>query len=283
MHNQNKIFRVLQLIQLLQEQPNAISQIAESLEATERTVYRYLDLLRELGYVIRKDLVGRYFIHHPDKSYFSPEEVQFLLQLLQNTAKKSILARAVLRKITVRFVDQEHDIEDHYFRSGHNLVQLMEAIKKKRQVELINYHSASSESISNRLVEPIRFTPDLQCIAAYEIKSKTTKYFHLNRIEAVRILDQRFRHEVLHRFVAPDLFGFNETGVELSIDLALTFKAQIWIREAYPQSASMISEIQKGKFYRLITTIYDERPLRRLMEGLPEDIFFYSEWKKGKK
>ena len=283
MHNQNKIFRVLQLIQLLQDQPKTITQIADSVEATERTVYRYLDLLRELGYLIRKDLAGRYFIHHPDKSYFSPEEVQFLLQLLQNTAKKSVLARAVLRKVTVRFVDQDNDIEDHHFRSGHNLVQLMEAIQKKRQVELISYHSASSESISNRLVEPIRFTPDLQCIAAYEIKSKTTKYFHLNRMEAVRILDQRFRHELNHRFVEPDLFGFNETGVEMSIDLALTFKAQLWIREAYPQSTAMMSELQKGKFYRLQTTIYDERPLRRLMEGLPEDIFLYSDWKKGKK
>jgi proteasome accessory factor C len=283
MHNQHKIFRVLQLIQLLQDQPKTISQVAESVEATERTVYRYLDLLRELGYQIRKDITGRYFIKHPDKSYFSTEELNFLLQLLQNTGKKSIMARAVLRKIMVRFVDQDQDIEDFHFRSGQNLVQLMEAIQKKKQVELIRYHSASSESITNRLVEPIRFTPDLQCIAAYEISTKKTKYFHLNRMEGVRIIDQKFRHEVNHRFVAPDLFGFNETGLELSIDLVLTFKAQIWIKEAYPQSVQFLTEIQKGRFYRLQTTVYDERPLIRLMEGLPEDIMVYSEWKKGKK
>jgi hypothetical protein len=87
----------------------------------------------------------------------------------------------------------------------------------------------------------------------------------------------------LHRFCEPDLFGFNETGLELPIDLALTFRAQLWIREAYPASAKWLSEIKKGQFYRLKTTIYDERPLRRLMDGLPKDVFWFSEWNSRKK
>lgn len=283
MHNQNKIFRVLQLIQLLQDQPRTIAQLSEALEATERTVYRYLDLLRELGFMVKKESNGKYFIKHPDKSYFSPEELFFLTQLLQNTSRKSILARSILKKITVRFSDEELDLEDLQYRAGQHLVILLEALQKKRQVELLNYHSASSESVSNRLVEPIRFTPDLQCIAAFEIKTKKTKYFHLNRMDGVRVLERTIQHQELHRFCEPDLFGFNETGLELPIDLVLTFRAQLWIREAYPASAKWLSEIKKGQFYRLKTTIYDERPLRRLMDGLPKDVFWFSEWKDGKK
>lgn len=283
MHNQHKIFRVLQLIQLLQEQPRTIPQISESLEATDRTVYRYLDLLRELGFQIRKDLNGKYFIKHPDKSFFELEELQFLTQLLENSAHKSILARSILKKITLRFSNVEMDLEDIYFRSGQNLVVILEAIQKKKQIELYHYHSASSESISNRIVEPIRFTPDLQCIAAYEIKSKKTKYFHLNRMESVHILPQSYQHEQNHRFVSPDIFGFNETGLEIDIDLVLTFKAHLWIREAYPASIPFLQEIKKGKYFRLKAVIHDERPLRRLMEGLPNDIFWFSDWNGRKK
>jgi predicted DNA-binding transcriptional regulator YafY len=283
MHNQHKIFRVLQLIQLLQSQARTITQMAESLESTDRTVYRYLDLLRELGYQIRKDITGRYFINHPDKSFFSSEEIKFLIQILQNTSNKSIIARSLLKKIVDRFVEEEEEIQEFNFRSGSNLVQLMEAIQKKKQVELVRYHSASSESIAHRWVEPIRFTPDLQCLVAFEIKSKKNKYFHLNRMESVRILDHRFKFENEHRFVPPDLFGFNETGVEMEIDLVLSFKAKIWIQEAYPQSHTLLKELKKGKFFRMTTIIYDERPLRRLMEGLPDDIWHYSDWKKGKK
>jgi len=283
MHNQNKIYRVLQLIYLLQDQSKSIVQISEALEATERTVYRYLDLLRELGYQIRKDLSGKYYIQHPDKCFFSSEELSFLIQLLQNSSKKSILARSILKKIKVRFADQELELEEVQFRSGQNLVMAMEAIQKKQQVELINYHSANSETISNRWVEPIRFTPDLQCLAAYEILTQKTKYFHLNRMDAIRLVPKSIQFESHHRFVSPDIFGFNETGMELEIDLVLSFKSQLWMKEAYPACIPHLKELQKGKFYRLTTTIHDERPLRRLMEGLPEDIFWFSEWNGRKK
>jgi len=79
MLNQHKILRVLQLITYLQESPHkTINQLASFLDSTERTVYRYLDLLRECGFDLHKDHNQRYYIEQQatDGVYFTPEEAQ---------------------------------------------------------------------------------------------------------------------------------------------------------------------------------------------------------------
>ena len=63
MLNQHKILRVLQLITLLKAKPaKSIPYLTEILKSSGRTVYRYLDLLEELGFEIRRDKESRVFI-----------------------------------------------------------------------------------------------------------------------------------------------------------------------------------------------------------------------------
>jgi proteasome accessory factor C len=65
MLNQRKILRVLQFISFLEQRPpKAVNQLAEMLETTERTVYRYLDLIRECGFDLHRDKHNRFFIHN---------------------------------------------------------------------------------------------------------------------------------------------------------------------------------------------------------------------------
>ena len=63
MLNQHKILRVLQLISLLKKEPSkSIKFIAGILESTDRTVYRYLDLVKELGFDLQRDSHNRFYI-----------------------------------------------------------------------------------------------------------------------------------------------------------------------------------------------------------------------------
>ena len=94
MFNQHKILRVLQLITYLQEVPHkSVQQLSTFLDTTERTVYRYLDLLRECGFDLHKDAGQRFFIEKEgaDGVHFSQEEAQFLKELVLTTGKKSKL------------------------------------------------------------------------------------------------------------------------------------------------------------------------------------------------
>lgn len=63
MHNQNRIFRVLQLIAILQKAPaKTIRNLSTHLDNTERTTYRYLDLIKNLGFDLQKNSFNKYFI-----------------------------------------------------------------------------------------------------------------------------------------------------------------------------------------------------------------------------
>jgi predicted DNA-binding transcriptional regulator YafY len=52
--NQHKLYRIFKMLELLQGKPRHIITLARYLEVTERTVYRYLDLFKKLGYEIQK-------------------------------------------------------------------------------------------------------------------------------------------------------------------------------------------------------------------------------------
>lgn len=60
--NQHKIYRVLRLLQLLQEKPRTVMGMARYLGTSERTVYRYLKLFQKLEYNVKRDNYYKYYI-----------------------------------------------------------------------------------------------------------------------------------------------------------------------------------------------------------------------------
>lgn len=60
--NQYKIYRVLRLLQLLQEKPRTVMGMARYLGTSERTAYRYLKLFEKLEMQVKKDKFNKYFI-----------------------------------------------------------------------------------------------------------------------------------------------------------------------------------------------------------------------------
>jgi predicted DNA-binding transcriptional regulator YafY len=103
MLNQLKILRVLHLNSVLQQIPlKSVQHIASLLETAHRTAYRYLDLLRELGFDLQRDQNNKYYIIHNDE--ISPlncnlDEMEFLRQLILTSGKDSQIKDTVLKKI----------------------------------------------------------------------------------------------------------------------------------------------------------------------------------------
>ena len=92
MHNQNRIFRVLQLIAILQKAPaKTIRHLATLLNTTERTTYRYLDLIKQLGFDLQKDTFNKYFIVNNNSNTvgFTEQEVQELIEHLLASNEQS--------------------------------------------------------------------------------------------------------------------------------------------------------------------------------------------------
>jgi predicted DNA-binding transcriptional regulator YafY len=277
MLNQHKILRVFKLISLLKKAPaKSTRTIAMMLDITERSVYRYIDLMAEIGFDIQKDKNNKYYISIDDDGadeYFTLEEATLIKELLLSTAKNSALKDGILKKI---FIKSEIDLESNHIINANNskvVSQINEAIAKKKQVELEKYFSANSNNISNRIIEPIKFTNNYQMLCAYEIASKRNKLFTIERIGSVLITDKNFEHVASHRFEQPDPFGFvNVDDQKLKVDLLLNLRAFVILKQEYPMVIPYIKVDNKNKTYRLTLEVNNLKPVTRFVLGFLDEI-----------
>jgi predicted DNA-binding transcriptional regulator YafY len=243
MLNQHKILRVLQLITYLQETPHkSIDQLSNFLETTERTVYRYLDLLRECGFDLHKDANQRFHIEKEegDGVHFTNEEAQFLKTLVLTNGSKSKLKDSVLSKI---YTGSELSmVASHLInaKNGKVVERLSHAMLNKEQVQLKKYQSINTETISDRVVEPFGFTENYQTVMAYEPASEKNKTYNIDRIGSVEYLNQKFQHEAEHEQQIPDVFGFAYSGKKYPVKLELSLKQFLLMKDQYPLVAPFV-------------------------------------------
>jgi predicted DNA-binding transcriptional regulator YafY len=275
MLNQRKILRVLQFISYLEQHPpKTVIQLAEMLETTERTVYRYLDLIRECGFDLQRDKYTRFFIHNDTAQgiRFSTEEAEFLKQLVLTTGKRNKLKDAVLSKIYL--ASDVNIVAGHLVnaKNGRIVERLAQAIADKKQVILKRYHSINSETISDRLVEPFGFTDDYHTVMAFEVTSAKNKTYHLDRITAVEFNNRGFMFEEKHEKQIPDAFGFSFKGEQHDIELELSLKVYLLIKDEYPLTIPYIKYNSKTDLYELKIQVNDLNPIERFMRGLEVDV-----------
>src|SRR5688500_4424805 len=105
-------------------------------------------------------------------------------------------------------------------------------MKEKKQIILKNYHTANSNEIRDRLVEPIHFGDNYQSVAALDTNDKVCKQFKLDRIGEIQNIGKAFEFESLHRKNQSDIFGF---GGDAStwITLQLNMRAYLLLREEF--------------------------------------------------
>jgi proteasome accessory factor C len=277
MLNQHKILRVLQLISLLKKEPSkSIKFIAGILESTDRTVYRYLDLVKELGFDLQRDSHNRFFIASEENSEtidFTNEEASLLRELLLSSGTRSNLKDALLRKIYLKseiVIHGNHLLNAHL---GKIVSYLSMAITEHKQVILKKYQSANSNTISDRLVEPISFTDNYTSLCAYEVETAKNKYFNIERITEVEVLKKQNEFESKHQLDAPDAFGFTAlNGLPFDIDIRLNLRAFVLLKQEYPMVVTFVKQEPKTSDYRLKMRINNPKPVVRFVLGLLDDV-----------
>jgi len=276
MPNQTKILRVFQLINLLKMQPpKTMGHLAVVLDSTERTLYRYFNLLEELGFDLKRDELNRVFIAPDNGSHepsFSREEVVFLKKLLQSVGKKVKIKDSILGKLLVH---SDVQIGTQLALNAH-LGKIVESIGRgidtKRQVVLRKYHSIHTNSISDRIVEPIAFTENYDSLVAFEIASMQNKLFNIERITSVELTRHPFRNGKNHQVAELDPLGFSRGDHEYPIELHLSMRAALLLKEEYPRTADFIRPVESKGYYSFKAKLYDLRPISLFDLGLSQEI-----------
>jgi proteasome accessory factor C len=242
---QARLLKLFQIIAVLKSGHFTIKQLAERFDSSGRTIYRYISLLEEANFLVEQDFQNRYFIatseDDPSQSQFTIEETKLIKKLIQGGAADNPLKSTLLKKLAL---NSEMDSMPRLFvkaRQGRFVEQLAEAIRHKQQVVLKNYHSANSNEVRDRLVEPIHFGDNYSAVMALDTQDKVCKQFKIDRIGEVVELGKPYEFEVHHKTTATDIFSFTGDTKEW-VTLKLSLRAFLLLREEHPMSIPFVEK-----------------------------------------
>lgn len=276
--DQTKIVKMLRLMKLLTGNVSrTIDQVAKEMSITPRTVYRYIDDIREAGFVVNKlygnvyamGKVGRGLSDFNRLIYFTEEEAYITAKMIEGIDNNNVLKRDLQRKLAS--VYDSTSIANYIDNTvnASNVEALADAIKRKKQVILKQYESAHSNEAKDRLVEPIEFTANMIDIWAYDIENDDNRVFKIQRIHSVEVMDTDWAFKSKHKAIKPDVFrmvgNLNEKVV-----LQLNTRAKSLLLEEFPLAEKDLKR-EDGKWF-LKTTIHSLEGAGRFVIGLAADI-----------
>jgi proteasome accessory factor C len=271
---QTKLLRLFQIISVLKTGRWTIKSLATRFDTSERTIYRYINLLEEVELLIEKDFDGKYFIHSSEDELgtteFTIEEMKLIKKLIQTELDNNPLKALLLKKLSLNSeLDKVPNLIVHA-RRGKMVEQIAQAMKGKKQLVLRNYHSANSSEITDRLVEPIGFGDNYQTVIALDTKDKQSKQFKIDRIGEIGETDTTFGYEQLHQKTTTDIFGMTG-GKSTWVTLKLRMRSYLLLREEHPLSIPYIEKKDEG-YYQFHGPVSNFDGIGRYVLGLVDEI-----------
>ena len=275
--DQPKLERLLRLMKLLTANTTYnVDQLAERLEMSRRTIYRYIDTFREAGFVIKKtgdcirlDKESPHFKDISQLVHFTEEEAQILKRAIENIDDTNLLKQNLKRKLYS--VYDNKTLADTVVRgkNASNIHLLIEAIEEGRQVVLHAYRSGHGGVARDRRVEPFGFTTNYVEVWCYDLESHACKLFKTARIGSVE-KEGVWQFEDAHCKGFIDVFrmhGANRYPIKLELGLL----ACNLLCEEYPLAENYLHLTEDHKWI-LETEVAGMAGVARFVVGLLDDI-----------
>ena len=276
--DQTKISKLLRLMKLLTGNVSrTIDQLAAEMGITSRTIYRYIDTIREAGFVVNKlygnvyamGKVGRGLSDFNKLIYFTEEEAYIVAKMINGIDNNNVLKRDLQRKLASIYDSTSIANYIDNTATAANVEALADAIKRRKQVVLKHYESAHSDEAKDRRVEPIEFTTNMIDIWAYDVENADNRMFKVARIQEVEVTDDDWAFKSMHKVQRPDLFRMTGSLNEI-ISLQLDTRAKSLLLEEFPLAEKELRR-ENGKWI-LTTRINSLEGATRFILGLAADI-----------
>ena len=276
---QPKIERLLRLMKLMTGNVNyTVNDLAERLDTTYRSIYRYIESFKDAGFVVQKLEGGVYKLskespHFKDISqlvHFTDEEAHIVNQLIEGLDDTNMLKQNLRKKLCSVYNCTSMASSVVHGANASNVNRLVEAIERRCQVVLCNYASSHTGNRRDRVVEPFGFTTNYVQVWCYEPESGMNKLFKTSRIGSVELLDEVWEHADKHHEGYIDIFrmtGFEQYDVRLRLGML----AHNLLIEEYPLSQRDITQLDDASWV-LDTKVCNYLGIGRFVMGLMDDI-----------
>ena len=276
--DQTKIVKLLRLMKLMTGNTTlTIEDLAAKMGTTTRSIYRYIDTLREAGLVVNKLYgnvyqMGKMSASFPNLAkfiYFTEEEAYILNNMIENLSVTNTLKKDLKRKLYSVYDCTSIANYTERCNNAPNIEALVSAKDLKRQVILRNYTSGHSNVTRDRIVEPFDFTSEMIDVWAWDVEAGQNRVFKVARIDEVEILPEPWQHESDHRRLQVDVFRMSGEGA-IPVKLQLNTRSKALLVEEFPLAAKDLKK--DGKNWTLDTTVTCLEGVGRFVIGLAADI-----------
>ena len=276
--DQPKIERILRLMKMLTANTSyTVDDMAERLDMSRRTIYRYIDTFREAGFVIKKsgncirlDKESPHFKDISQLVHFTEEEAVILKRAIESIDDTNLLKQNLKRKLYS--VYDNKILADTIVRGSNaaTVHALINAIEEQRQVILHAYRSSHGSAVRDRLVVPFAFTTNYVQVWCFDTESKSCKLFKLARIDSVEITNNEWQYQPQHKKSFIDIFRMNGNE-RLRVRLSLGILSRNLLLEEYPLAEQQLTPTGDGRWI-LDTEVANYAGVARFVVGLMDDI-----------
>lgn len=276
---QPKVERMLRLMKLLTgNTAYTVEDLAEKLDTTYRSIYRYLDSFKEAGFAVRKVRPGVYELVAMGRRardldrlvYFSDEEAGIINGLIESLDNTNALKQNLHQKLAAIY--DVAPVTDFISKRSNamNVRELSDAIQDRRCVLLHDFKSSSGKT-GDRHIEPFAFSTNYIHVWGYDLEDGRCKLFGIARIGEVEVLEnEEWTHEDEHHRTQMDVFrmsGERKHHVRLKLDIL----ARDLLLEEYPLAASDIKELSPTQWL-LETDVCAMQGVGRFAIGLADHV-----------
>lgn len=273
-----KFDRQLRLMAILtQNRELSIDEVSKRTGMSKRTIYRYLEAFKAMGFVIvkegtkyRLDHRSPFFRKITASIHFTDDEAITINQVLNSVYDNSPQIRHLREKLAFLYDDKvlaRHGIDQ---KVAENLSNLYRAVREERVCVLHDYTSPHSGRKMDRVVEPFLFLSENTEVRCYEMASEMNKTFKISRAASVEVLDLLWSNKQKHRAFHTDLFHFSGEQF-FRVRLLLGWLSANLLREEFPAAENMLQLQDDGRFL-LDTEVCSFKGIGRFVIGLFDDI-----------
>ncbi|MFH2143811.1 MAG: HTH domain-containing protein [Bacteroidota bacterium] len=278
MSDQPKQERILRIFSLLSgNRLYSIEELADRLEISSRTIYRYIETIKNAGYII-ENKNNKFCIDKSDSNgkqlsdllHFSEEEAHILSKAIHSIDENNIIKSNLIQKLYSIYDFKRVSEAIVKKKYSENVHVIFDAIKYKKQVTFINYHSAHGKSIADRLLEPFDFTSNYISVWCFDPADKKNKLFKTARIDKAILSDKKWCFEDLHQSGKMDVFRISSFK-EIEVKLELSLIAYNLLIEEYPLAENDITKVNDN-LYIFKTGVCSFDGVSRYVLGLIDQI-----------
>ncbi len=266
--------KILRLIRLLNTPPaKTADQLRRRLgaETSQSAIYRYIKLLKKIGYPVETDEQHRKYIAFsaaPGKGVLVAEELDYIIDTLQKTAVDDQMKTAILHKLNrnLSLIPLADVLPQLHISKMLELTNI--AIAQGWCMIIKDYHSISSNSVRDRHVEPLEITRDNRYLIAWDLDIDRQGQFKIERIASIELLE---KEPVSGQRMATPMDFFGLTGTEWKqVRIKLGNMAHHLLSEEFPLTRPHIRKIKDAYYFD--GPVLSWKGIGRFVLGLPGEL-----------